>query len=320
MKKILLAGCVAASLFAGEVQFGEGNFKIDSKLLGLGSSKSENITSISLVNEHNNIFSSNYFYAYKIAYFKSKTLTTSSNYLGSSINKLTTSNLTNNNSNSNNSVPNNTTSNTNNTSATPNNLSSVPTTTDINQNDLLIYQKLRGIDINFVLGRDFINTDDRDTYLGAGLLVGASFPYVKSNSNNNSSSSNSSEKYLKKSKTKFYTYKLGLDVKGAKAINKVVSFYASGAYAIQRAKIKNTALNLDSSSNGHYMTFNTGIKFQLKTHMKIWFLKLSPNVFATMGYRYDYWKVNNVKINSLALNTDITMRISQVYAGVGFGF
>ena len=298
MKKFLLGGCVVASLFASEIQFGKGNFGIDAKFLGLSSSKTENITSFSLVNEHNNIFSSSYFYSYKVAFFKSNRLTTSSNYLGSLINKLTS--------------PSTTKSNTNNTT------SNTSSTTKEAKSAFLIYSKLRGVDLNFVLGKDFINTDDKDTYLGAGLLLGASFPYIKTSS----SSSNSSKKfeYLKKSKTKFYTYKLGLDIKGAKAINKIVSLYADGAYAIQRAKVKNTALNLDSSSNGHYMTFNAGIKFQAKTHTKIWFMNLSPNVFATMGYRYDYWKVNNVKINSSTLNTDIKMKISQVYAGIGYDF
>ena len=287
MKKILLSISVVASLFAGEIEFGKGSFNMDASFLGLNSSKNENITSISLVAEHKNIFSSNFFYSYKLSYFKSNTISSSSNYLDS----LTTKAI----------------STTNPTSASNNTKSA-----------LLIYNKLRGVDLNVVLGRDFINSDDKDTYFGGGLLIGASFPYLKTSSN----SSNNSKKYdyLKKSKTKFYTYKIGLDLKASKAINKIISFYASGAYAFQTARVKNSALNLDSSSSGNYMTFNAGVKFQAKTHTKIWFMNLSPNVFATLGYRYDYWKVNNVKINSLALNTDINLKISQVYAGIGYDF
>ena len=296
MKKILLSLGVAASLFAGGIEFGKGSFNIDASFLGLNSSKNEDITSISLVNEHKNIFSSNFFYSYKLAYFKSKTLTTSSNYLNSLVSKVM--------------MPNN---------STNTNTNTVNTTTNSAKSALLIYNKLRGVDLNVVLGRDFINKDNKDSYFGGGLLIGASFPYVKTSSSNNNNNNNTLN-YLKKSKTKFYTYKLGLDLKASKAINKIISFYASGAYAVQTARVKNSALNLDSSSSGNYITFNAGVKFQAKTHTKIWFMNLSPNVFATLGYRYDHWNVNDVKINSLKLNTDIKISISQLYAGIGYDF
>ena len=276
MKKLFLSSILITGLFASEIQFGKGNFNIDAKFLGLSSSKSENITSISLVNEHKNIFSSNFFYSYKLAYFKSNTITTSANYL-SSILKYSPISYTNN---------------------------------------FLIYNKLRGIDLNVVLGRDIINKDDKDTYLGVGLLVGASFPYLKTSS----SSNNNTIDYLKKSKTKFYTYKLGASIKAEKAFNSFFNIYASGAYAKQKAKIKNSVLNLDSSSDGDYFSFNVGAKFQAKTKTKIWFITLLPSLFVTAGYRYDYWKVNNVKINSLALKTDIKLKISQAYVGLGYDF
>jgi len=323
MKKLLLATCVAASLFAGEIEFGKGSFNMDASFLGLNSSKNENITSISLVAEHKNIFSTNFFYAYKLAYFKSNTLTTSSNYLDSLITKalpVSNNNLTAPASTSN-STPTNTATNTApaNSSNTASNTATNPASAlNSAKSALLIYNKLRGVDLNIVLGRDFINSDDRDTYFGGGLLIGASFPYLKTSSSNNNN--NNTLNYLKKSKTKFYTYKIGLDLKGSKAINKIISFYASGAYAFQTARVKNSVLNLDSSSSGNYMTFNGGVKFQAKTHTKIWFMNLSPNVFATLGYRYDYWKVNNVKIDSLKLNTDINLKVSQIYAGIGYDF
>ena len=323
MKKFLLASCVAASLFAGEIEFGKGSFNMDASFLGLNSSKNENITSISLVAEHKNIFSSNFFYSYKLSYFKSNTISSSSNYLSSFMTKALSvgNNLTDKAPTPVNSTPTNTATNTApaNSSNTASNTATNPASAlNSAKSALLIYNKLRGVDLNIVLGRDFINSDDRDTYFGGGLLIGASFPYLKTSSSNNNN--NNTLNYLKKSKTKFYTYKIGLDLKGAKAINKIISFYASGAYAFQTARVKNSVLNLDSSSSGNYMTFNGGVKFQAKTHTKIWFMNLSPNVFATLGYRYDYWKVNNVKIDSLKLNTDITLKVSQIYAGVGYDF
>jgi len=274
MKKLLLASILGISLFAGEVQFGKGKFGVDANFLGLKSSKSEDITSISLVDEHKNIFSTKYFYSYKIAYYKSNTLTTSASYLRSLLNKA-------------------------------NSVSSIA----------LIYNKLRGVDLDIVIGKDFVNKERGDTYFGVGILMGASFLYLKT-----SSSNNNTLKYLKKSKTKFYTYKLGLSVKGQKSFNKIVNGYFNTSYAFQTARVKNDVLNLDSSSNGNYLGFNVGIKFQIKTVKKIWKFTISPSIYVTMGYRYDYWKVNNVKINSLSLNTDIKLKVSQMYAGLGYDF
>ena len=275
MKKLLCVMGVSLGLFASEIQFGQGSFSVDAAFLGLSSSDNEKITTYSLVNEHKNIFSSKYFYSYKLAYYKSNTI--------SSVYKLN---------------------------------STAAGALGVPQN-ILVYNKLRGVDLNIVLGKDFINQDNKDTYFGAGLLIGASFPYLKTNSSNNN---NSTSNYLKKSKTKFYTYKLGLALKGQKALNGFVNIYANTAYALQSAKVKNSEANIDSSSNGDYFTFNTGVKFQAKTKKKIGFITLSPALFATVGYRYDYWKVNDVKSNSLTINTDITLKVSQVYVGLGYDF
>ena len=310
MKKILSIMGLSLGLFASEIQFGQGSFKVDAAFLGLSSSDSEKITTYSLVNEHKNIFSTKFFYSYKLAYYKSNTLSTTYDTT-SIINGITSKALLTT------SVPN---SQTVSNQASQASQTSQPSTQSVNNlsNKYLIYTKLRGVDLNIVLGRDFINQDNEDTYFGAGLLIGASFPYLKTNSSNNNN--DSTQDYLKKSKTKFYTYKLGLVLKGQKSFNGIVNLYADTAYAKQTAKVKNNVLHLDSSSNGDYFTFNTGVKFQAKTKKKIGFITLSPALFATVGYRYDYWKVNDVKVNSLTLNTDITLKVSQVYAGLGYDF
>jgi len=310
MKKLLSVMGLSLGLFASEIQFGQGSFNIDAAFLGLNSSDSEKITTYSLVNEHKNIFSTKFFYSYKLAYYKSNTLSTTYNFASiNPISKAIPTNIP--------SVPNSQTA-SNQVSQTSQ--TSQPSTQSVNNlsNKYLIYTKLRGVDLNIVLGRDFINQDNEDTYFGAGLLIGASFPYLKTNSSNNNN--DSTQDYLKKSKTKFYTYKLGLALKGQKSFNGIVNLYADTAYAKQTAKVKNNVLHLDSSSNGDYFTFNTGIKIQAKTKKKIGFITLSPALFATVGYRYDYWKVNDVKVNSLTLNTDITLKVSQVYVGLGYDF
>jgi len=61
---------LSVRLFSSGVQFGKGNFSINAKFLGLNGSKSEDITTYSLVNEHTNIFSTTFFYSYKLSYYK----------------------------------------------------------------------------------------------------------------------------------------------------------------------------------------------------------------------------------------------------------
>jgi len=304
-KSLAILSLSCLSLFANEFQSGQGSFNVEANFLGLSSSDSENITTYSLITEHKNIFSTKYFYSYKLAYYKSKTLSTTYSF-DAIMNGITSKAL----------PVNSQLQSTSNPNETNQNLTSSQNVNNLSKK-YLIYTKLRGVDFNFVLGRDFINQNNEDTYFGAGLLIGASFPYLKTSSNNNDLSQ---KNYLKKSKTKFYTYKLGLALKGQKSFNSIFNFYADMAYAKQTAKIKNNVLHLNSSSNGDYFTFNTGIKFQVKNTKRIGFITLSPAIFATIGYRYDYWKVNNVKINSLALNTDVKLKVSQVYAGIGYDF
>ena len=307
MKKILLAATATAALFGSQFQFGKGKFSVDANFLGLDSSKTENIKTFSLLTEHKNIFSTKYFYGYKVAYYKSNTLTTTYNYMNSFGKAMVDDMLLGSSQqNSNKNI------NENSQGQDENSITTAPQTI---KNTLLIYNKLRGVDLNVVLGRDLINQDNKDTYLGIGLLVGASFPYLDTKSNNNND-----KDYLKKSKTKFYTYKVGITLRGEKSFKSIWNFYGSFNYAKQKAKVKNNILHLDSSSDGDNFSFNTGIKLQAKTKKKIWKITLSPAVFATLGYRYDYWKVKDVKINSLSTNTDIKLKISQVYVGLGYDF
>jgi len=333
MKRVLYLIISGTLLFGSEFQFGRGDFNVEANFLGLNGNKSEKISTYSIVNEHKNIFSTKFFISYKLSYYKSKTLKTSyffkkinGNWVFKSIPFTSNTNIpisgSNNSTSGNNNSSNLSQSSNlslNSLSANSNQIGNVLNQSNLN-NDIslfktLIYSQIEGVDLNGILGVDFINQDNQDTYLGAGILVGVTFPTIKTKSNNSSDLD-----YLKKSKTKLTTYKLGLSIKGQRKMNGFIDFYASTAYAFQTAKVKNSVLNLNASSNGDYFTFNTGIKFQAKTKKKIGFVTLSPAVFATIGYRYDYWKVNNIKINSLNIKTDIEFKISQLYVGLGYDF
>ena len=183
--------------------------------------------------------------------------------------------------------------------------------------------KLQGLDANAVLGRDIINKDDGDTYLGLGLLVGISVPYIKSD---NSSSTSPTTTILKNSKTKFTTYKVGLNISASKQITHKLSMYLYGSYAYQNANLKNSSINLDTSSNGIFEEIDVGFRYTpLSFKKKIWFLELNPKLYFTAGYRYSYWQVKDVSINVSGVgaswgDSNLDMKNSIAYIGIGYSF
>ncbi len=315
-------------LNATEFEYGHGDFNIDFGLLGLNKNHTEKIQTFSILQRHKNILSSNWFYAYRFSWFKSKKIKTLVNDYNSNVNN--TNNLNkllsdysgiNNTSNSTNSTGDTNTSdnntsgdtNVNNTNNNYNNgsdsNSSVPTLVNLSN-------KIRGLDINFIFGRDLINKNIQDTYLGVGILAGVTLPYIKS-------SSNSDSNYLKKTKTKIITYKIGGIIKGGFLLNPFMQIYSDASYSFQTARVKNNELNINSKSSGNNFFYDIGAKFQLKTVKDFGWIKLTPAMFFTLGYRYNYWKVKSIKIsnqNLLIKSTKLSFVISQFYIGLGYDF
>ncbi len=333
-------------LHATEFEYGRANFNIDFGILGLNKNHTEKISVFSMLQRHKNIFSSNWFYSYKISWYKSKTIksvvdnynnTTNSvnNFIskalpgtdslsGNSVipeSSNSSSNSTSTNTNNQNNSENTSSSSTINNSLTPIsqtlkqpldlNVSSLTVPTIIN-----LSNKIRGLDINFIFGRDLINKDIQDTYLSIGILGGITLPYIKSSSNSNND-------YLKKSKTKIITYKIGGIVKGGYLLNSFMQVYGDFSYSYQTARVKNSELNINSKSTGNNLFYDIGMKFQLKTQKNLGWITLTPALFVTFGYRYNYWKVNSVKINGINMlnkTANISFVISQVYMGLGYDF
>jgi len=77
MKKVVFL-LVAVFLSGFEMQFGGqvgvGNFNIKGGIFGLRASHNTKIKALSFVNEHGNIFGSDFFFAYKVSFYQSKTL------------------------------------------------------------------------------------------------------------------------------------------------------------------------------------------------------------------------------------------------------
>jgi len=177
---------------------------------------------------------------------------------------------------------------------------------------------------------------DDDNFLGVGAIVGVSLPWIDSSKNSNLSSNFDASKSLfgafKDTKTTVQTYKLGATVNFQKSlIDKKLSLYGIGSYAMQTGKIKNDYLDSDYSVDGTFQEYNLGLYFTPFTQKYKWgFLTLSPRIYATIGYKYSKWTVDKMTINMSGheINSDIlsplamefNMDSSIGYFGVGYSF
>ncbi len=186
----------------------------------------------------------------------------------------------------------------------------------------LMKYELQGLDAQIDLGYDIINKDKKKTYLSLGGIFGISVPYVKGYNNKNNS--NDTKSYLPDSKTKISTYRLGITLRGAYTIFKRFSMFTSVTYAYQTGKVKNEYWGIDTTAAGNYMNFTAGIKFYLfEYEKKIWKITLSPRLYLTAGYKYDYWILKDVKVNNIALNINkdnLKIKNQVGFLGIGYSF
>lgn len=179
--------------------------------------------------------------------------------------------------------------------------------------------KLKGLDINAVLGKDIYHKN-KSNFIGLGLLVGLSTPIIKGLDNSSNSSSS------KHSNTDILSYKIGPSISVGWNQNKYIMFYASAAYAYQMLRVKNSNLNLSTQLNGTFQKYDAGVKiqpFSMNYHTK--YMTFNPDIYATFGYRYTHWDLDNMAINfdntNLSLNNvHFTTTASVYYFGIGYDF
>jgi len=185
----------------------------------------------------------------------------------------------------------------------------------------------QGLDLNLVLGKDLSRTDENN-YVGAGIMLGVSLPWIdsKKDSNNNDSTSDNAMNAMEKSKTEMLTYKIGPSITARKSLNKYFTVYGSATYAYQTGNLKNSYAKVDTNVDGIFQEYDAGIRFQpVSSDYDMGWITLSPRLYATMGYRYTSWELNDVAIDVTGTNTtfnksDLTMTSSVVYFGAGYSF
>ena len=296
MKKTTLSLLLLATLTtASEVEYGKGTFNLTGGFLGLSQTITEDVTTYSMVERHANIPASKLFYGYDFTWYDSQTL----KQVESTIN-LGTGLI-------------------NNPLIPANNNLQVPA----------MDYRVKGLDANIQLGYDVIHKD-ADNFLGLGALVGISIPWI--DALQGSSNNNAQANYFKDSKTEFMTYKIGPAINFKKTlVDNKISLYGSAAYAYQTGSIKNDYAQAKYTVNGTYQEYNLGLYFTPFTKTYKWgWLSLSPRVYATLGYKYSKWTVNDMTIDTSGaqlssavlspLNTKFQMDSSTTYAGIGYSF
>ena len=187
--------------------------------------------------------------------------------------------------------------------------------------------KPQGLDINLGIGKDLYHKSEND-YLGLALMLGFSAPYIdsKKDNNNNDSLSNVTMNAMKKSKTKIYSYKIGLNIMQEIPLGNYFSIYGSATYDYQTGTMKNSYAKSNLDVDGTFQEYDLGIKFQpIKYDKKIGWFTFSPRLYATLGYRYSQWTLDDVAIDVTGVkvnfaNTDFKMRSSIGYFGIGYSF
>lgn len=279
---------LATALFAGEVQYAKGNFSMSAGLANLQQNYDVEITTYSLLQNHQNIFSSNYYYRYNISWYDSQTMVDTQNQVNRLLSDFSTP------------------------------LVSSSYTPQMNY-------RMQGLDVNTVLGYDLYHKDENN-YFGVGIMLGISLPWIDSKDENSDSSTDTDTTLLKETKTEIMTYKIGPTLSLATSYNKHFILYATATYAYQTGWITNSYVDSDFNVDGVFQEYDIGLKLQpLSEEYKMGWFTLSPRLYFTAGYRYTEWQLNDVDSKLLGQDLilppiDFTMNTSLAYLGFGYSF
>jgi len=302
---------LSSLLMGSELQYGNGTFGMEGGFLGLTSRMTTDIESFSFVERHSN-FAGEMFYGYDFTWYDSTVLRNAQhtyNDMASGFNSM---------------LP----------SSSP---MEVPA----------MEYRMKGLDLNIKVGYDVIH-QDQDNFLGVGVLVGLSMPWIDSAKDDslagtsavpsfdfytdNMGAFGDAKDLFDDSQTDIMTYKIGPTINFQKSlISNKLSFYGSLSYAYQTGYIENDYANSDFTVDGTFQEYNFGLYFTPFTETYKWgWLSLSPRIYATLGYRYSSWDLDEVSIDisGAKLSSDIldplamkfSMDTSVGYFGLGYSF
>lgn len=291
-----------------EIHYGQGSFEMQGGFLGLSGEINCDINTFSLENRHSNI--QRFYYGYDLTWYDSQKMVQAQqtyNTMANQGNRLFTN------------LP----------------MGEHATIPEIGY-------RFKGLDANFQLGYDLMHQSD-EAYLGAGLLLGISMPWVDASKNDsatpnlgfmldNAGNILDANEMFAQSKTELMTYKVGPTLTWqTPLIGKELFLTGSASYTYQTGYIKNHYAHADFSVHGTYQSYDIGLKFIPFNHEFEWgWLTLSSKFYATLGYRYNQWDLNkiNIDISGNKISSDIldplaiqfNMNSSVGYFGIGYSF
>jgi len=284
---IFLSVTLISIINGAELQYGHGTIDIKSGFFGLDATVSDDINTYSLVENHSNLFGTNFFYGYTFTIFDSKTIKQGQKDINSGIDHV------------------------NSFFKSANGYMTIPA----------LEYTMQGFDGGVTLGYDLIHQSEND-YFGIGLYGGASAPYIKSKKSLSKTVKVNMKMadYFKESKTELLTYKLGVGVYGQKRVSDFLAIYGNAIYAYQTGTIKNKFAKTDLDIDGSYLEFNSGLKLKAFNNSAL------SGLYGTIGWRYRNWNVDNASINISGIGgvktpkSDMEFSSNALTVGVGYSF
>ena len=282
---------LAATLDATEYQYAKGTLDMQGGFIGLDSTISADISTHTVTEKHKNIFSTTWYYRYDITWYDSQKMVNAQQSFNAASGSIF---------------------------GNPYNPTGfIPA----------IAYRFQGLDANIALGKDVYHKNKR-TFLGIGITLGVSLPWIESqkDSSNNDNTTDTIMKAMKKSKTKMLTYKIGPSINAGYAFNKYFMTYLNATYAFQAGTMKNDYIDTKLDLQGTFEAFDVGIKMQpFAEDLKTKYITLSPRLYASVGWRYIAWKLEDVAFDitgaSLPLpKSDFESSSGLWYFGIGYDF
>jgi len=279
---VLLSSCV----YAGEIQIGTGNFEMSGGFMGMSQTMSTDVTTYSLVQQHANLFSSDWFYKYNITWYDSSVMTQAQDTAVGMMN------------------------------LTP--MSVVTPAIDYKVQGLDVNIVLG----NDIIHKDENNYLGFGLMFGFSMPWIESSNAVELNYNLGTNLWDA----MQKSDTDMLTYKVGPSISVMKSLNKHLMFYASATYAYQAGTFKNDYAHFDVDVDGIYQEYDVGIKFQpVSEDYDMGWITISPRMYATLGYKYTSWDLGEISmdVTGVGMNfmkTEFNMNSSIAYFGWGYSF
>ncbi|NPA53140.1 MAG: porin family protein [Aquificae bacterium] len=279
---------------AVDIEFGKGEFSMEMAVLGFSGKLTTDITTITLNETHRNVFTDRIFINFDITYFRSDTVRKMLDLYNRYAD----------------------------TACSFCNMCPFPPCRGCsemcNQFPIGKYEVV-GFDINFGAGYDVWK--QYNNYLGVGLIIGATFPWIKGERAIDYSLDFMN--LMRDTETEVMTYKFGPQVRGAFEVIPGLFVHGDAAVAFQKAWVENDSFFIDASVEGSFFTFNLGVDYMpFVKRQDAW-----SKFYITAGFRYKRWLVKDVKIGNVSIRrlilipvSDLKMETTIAYFGAGYEF